>query len=332
MQSTKLSLSVASQVTKTLTTRRGMAAMPLKKIGVIGLGQMGNGIAMLAASSGYEVVGMEVAQEFLDKAVAQAKKGIPKVFQKKLEKGYMAGEIGALSYEDTMKEAEKSVKRYTGTLDINQLADCDMVVEAIRENFDDKSKLLANLNKVCKPSTILASNTSSLNITDLGTAGGRPEMTVGVHFFNPVAAMKLVEVIKTKDTKQDVFDSAFEFAKKIKKTPISCKDTPGFVVNRLLVPFLGCAISLVERGDASIPDVDTSMRLGAGHPMGPFTLADYVGLDTCYYILDGWAKKFPNDPSFRVPETLKKKVQEGKLGTKSGEGFYKWKDGKPQKA
>jgi len=180
------------------------------------------------------------------------------------------------------------------------------------------------LGNIAKPSAILASNTSSLPIIDIAKASGRPSKLVGIHFFNPVQLMQLVEVVRTTVTDESAFKTVFDFVKILGKTPVSCKDTPGFIVNRLLVPFLAQSLLLLERGDASIEDIDTGMRLGAGHPMGPIHLADYVGLDTTLFILEGWVKSYPNEPAFVIPNILKQKVKEGKLGRKSGEGFYKW--------
>ncbi|KAF0711371.1 hypothetical protein As57867_005294, partial [Aphanomyces stellatus] len=178
--------------------------------------------------------------------------------------------------------------------------------------------------QIVKPSGILASNTSSLPIGDFAGSSGRADKVVGLHFFNPVQLMKLVEVVKTDATDPQIFDLCKRWTLSVGKTPVSCKDTPGFIVNRLLVPNLVQALQLLERGDASMEDIDISMQLGAGHPMGPITLADYIGLDTILFILEGWVKKFPNEPSFVVPTILKQMVKDGKLGRKAGQGFYKW--------
>ena len=180
------------------------------------------------------------------------------------------------------------------------------------------------MGKIVKPSGIFASNTSSLAISSFAPASGRAAQMVGLHFFNPVQIMKLVEVIRTDETDPAVFDACKQWVLDIGKHPVSCKDTPGFIVNRLLVPYLAQAIALLERGDATKEDIDVSMQFGAGHPMGPITLADYVGLDTCLFILEGWVRDHPNDPAFFVPALLRQKVKEGKLGRKSGEGFFKW--------
>ncbi|RHY46264.1 hypothetical protein DYB38_010830, partial [Aphanomyces astaci] len=190
---------------------------------------------------------------------------------------------------------------------------------AIIEDTDIKKSFYKELGQIVKPSGILASNTSSLPIGDFAGSSGRADKVVGLHFFNPVQLMKLVEVVKTDLTDPNVFDVAKRWAVSVGKTPVSCKDTPG-----LLVPNLVQALQLLERGDASMEDIDISMQLGAGHPMGPITLADYIGLDTILFILEGWVQKYPTEPSFVVPTILKQMVQDGKLGRKAGQGFYKW--------
>jgi len=222
----------------------------------------------------------------------------------------------------SLPEAVKA--RLKPTTNLADLKDCDLVVEAIVEDLDLKKKLFAELGKLCKKETIFASNTSSFPIGEMADASGRPERFVGLHFFNPVQLMKLVEVIQGKKTSPDVVAAARAFGEACGKAPILAKDTPGFVVNRLLVPLLHEAILMVERGDATFKDVDTGMELGCGHPMGPIKLLDYVGLDTTLSILEGWHQRYPNEPSFKPSELLKKMVKEGKLGRKSGRGFYEW--------
>jgi 3-hydroxyacyl-CoA dehydrogenase len=185
--------------------------------------------------------------------------------------------------------------------------------------------LYTQLSSVCQPNTIFASNTSSLSITEMASYSNRPNQFVGIHFFNPVQIMKLVEIIRTEQTDNVVFDTVTQYVKDIHKIPVSCNDTPGFIVNRLSVPSLMQAMAMAERKDASIADIDISMNYGAGHPMGPLHLADYIGLDTCYYIIQGWVDKYPNEPSFFIPNILKKMVLEEKqYGRKSGRGFYHW--------
>jgi 3-hydroxyacyl-CoA dehydrogenase len=289
----------------------------IKKVGVIGCGLMGHGIAQVAAQGGCDVIAVETEQKFLDSGLARIDKSLAKLAEKAKEKG---GTFDAAAVR----------KRITGSLDKGSLADCDLVVEAIVENLDTKNKLFGELGRICKKETILASNTSSFPIAAMAKASGRPKQLVGLHFFNPVQLMKLVEVVRTNETSDEVFAAARAFGETCGKTPISCKDTPGFVVNRLLVPYMVQSMLLLERGDASPQDIDTAMKLGCNHPMGPIELTDYVGLDTTLFILQGWAKTHPAEPAFRIPAILEKKVKEGKLGRKSGEGFYKWEGDKKQ--
>ena len=274
---------------------------------------MGSGIAQIAAMSGCTVVIREVAKDLLDKGLARIHGSLAKL----VEKGKLAADA-----------ADKAKARLTPTTNLADLKDCDLVVEAIVENLDEKKKLFAELGRLCKKETILASNTSSFPILEMAEASGRPDRFVGLHFFNPVQLMKLVEVIQTRKTAADVVASARAFAEKAGKAPILAKDTPGFVVNRLLVPLLHEAVLMVERGDATPQDVDTGMKLGCGHPMGPLELLDYVGLDTTLFILEGWHQRYPNEPAFKPSELLRKMVKEGKLGRKSGRGFYEWEGDK----
>jgi 3-hydroxyacyl-CoA dehydrogenase len=291
--------------------------MNVKRVGVVGCGLMGHGIAQVAAQGGCEVVIAETEQGFLDKGLARIEKSLQKLGAKQVEKG-------KLDAEQAEKFVAETRGRIRGTLDKADLADCDLVVEAIVENLDVKKALFAELGKICKPETILASNTSSFPIGEMAAASGRPNRFVGLHFFNPVQLMRLVEVVRTDETDEDVFAAARAFGEACGKSPVSCKDTPGFVVNRLLVPYMVQALSMLERGDATKEDIDTAMQLGCGHPMGPLTLTDYVGLDTTLFILQGWHERYPAEPAFQVPALLERMVAEGKLGRKSGEGFYKW--------
>ena len=287
--------------------------MAIQKVGVIGCGLMGHGIAQVAAQAGCTVVVRETEQAFLDKGMGRIQKSVAKLVEK--EKISAADGAAALA-------------RLSGTLELSDLADCDLVVEVIVEDLDIKKALYAELGKICKPSTILASNTSSFPISEMGTASGRPERMVGLHFFNPVQLMKLVEVVRTEQTSDEVFAEARAFGESVGKVSIAAKDTPGFVVNRLLVPYMADAMRMVERGDATPADVDTGMTLGTGYPMGPFTLTDYVGLDTTLFILEGWHERYPENPAFVPPQILRDKVAAGKLGRKTGEGFYKWEGDK----
>lgn len=287
--------------------------MVVKKVGVIGCGLMGHGIAQVAAQAGCTVIARESDQGALDKGLARIRKSLDKLVEKE---------------KLTRADADAASARLTGTLELKDLADCDLVVEAIVENLDVKNRLFAELGKLCKPATIFASNTSSFSIGTMGEASGRPQRMVGLHFFNPVQLMKLVEVVRAPKTSDEVFAEAKAFGEACGKVPVAAKDTPGFVVNRLLVPYLAEAIRMVERGDATPGDVDAGMTLGCGYPMGPFTLLDYVGLDTTLSIIEGWHKLEPGNKLFDPPKLLIDKVKAGKLGRKTGEGFFRWEGDK----
>ena len=295
--------------------------MEIKKVGVVGCGLMGHGIAQVAAQAGFEVTVVEAQQDFLDKGIARIEKSLAKLAEKAVKKG-------KASPEEAKKNADEARARIRGSLDRTALAECDLVVEAIVEDLDAKKELLAELGRVCKPEAILASNTSSFPITEMGAASGRPERFVGLHFFNPVQLMKLVEVVRSDATDDEVFAAARSFGEALGKAPVSCKDTPGFVVNRLLVPFMVQSLLMLERGEAAKEDIDVAMQFGCGHPMGPITLTDYVGLDTTLHILEGWVARFPDETAFAIPEILRQRVAEGKLGRKTGEGFYRWEGDK----
>jgi 3-hydroxyacyl-CoA dehydrogenase len=295
--------------------------MKIQKVGVVGCGLMGHGIVQVAAQGGCEVVAFEAAQEPLDKGIARIEKSLAKLAERGVKKGKMSEEEGA-TYAATTRA------RITPTLNKADLADCDLVVEAIVENLDVKNSLFAELGSICKTETIFASNTSSFPVGEMGAASGRPDRMIGLHFFNPVQLMKLVEVIRTDETDEEVFAAARAFGEACGKIPVSCKDTPGFVVNRLLVPYMVQSLLMLERGDASKEDIDAAMQFGCGHPMGPLTLTDYVGLDTTLSILEGWVERYPNEPAFSIPASLVSKVAEGKLGRKTGEGYYKWEGDK----
>jgi 3-hydroxybutyryl-CoA dehydrogenase len=283
--------------------------MEIKKVGVLGCGLMGSGIAQISATAGCEVVVLEQEQKFLDKGFA----GIEKSLAKFAEKG-------------TIKETPEAIRgRLKGTTNMADLADCDLIIEAIIENADVKRKTYAALDGICKKETIFATNTSSLSVTELMTATKRPERFIGLHFFNPVPLMKLVEVVRTIATDDKVFDAAVEFSKKVGKVPVRTSDKTGFIVNRLLVPYLLDAIRAYEEGVGSIPDIDNAMKLGCGYPMGPFTLLDFVGLDTTYYITHVMFDEF-KERRFAAPPLLKRLVMAGWYGKKTGKGFYDWTD------
>ena len=291
--------------------------MQIKKVGVIGCGLMGHGIVQVAAQGGCEVVAIETTQEFLDKGLARVDKSLKKMAEKAVAKG-------KATEADATANAEATRARITGSLDKQDLADCDLVIEAIVEDLDVKKALFAELGGLCKAETIFGSNTSSFPIGEMAEASGRPDRFVGLHFFNPVQLMRLVEVVRTDATDDEVFAAARSFGEACGKAPVACKDTPGFVVNRLLVPYMVQSLLMLERGDATKEDIDTAMQFGCGYPMGPITLTDYVGLDTTLFILEGWCDRYPDEPAFAIPEVLRQKVKEGKLGRKTGEGFYKW--------
>jgi len=283
--------------------------MEIRKVGVLGCGLMGAGIAQVSATAGFPTVVLEQEQRFLEKGFA----GIEKSLAKFAEKG-------------TLKEPIEAIRgRLKGTLKKEDLADCDIVIEAIIENLDQKKKMYAALDAVVKKDAIFASNTSSISITELMTATRRPERFIGLHFFNPVPLMKLVEVVRTIATRDDVFNAAVEFAKKLGKVPVRTSDKTGFIVNRLLVPYLLDAIRAYEEGVGSIPDIDNAMKLGCGYPMGPFTLLDFVGLDTTYYITQVMFEEF-KERRFASPPLLKRLVLAGWYGRKSGKGFYDYAD------
>ena len=296
--------------------------MVVRTVGVVGCGLMGHGIAQVAAQAGCSVVVRESDQAALDKGLGRVRKSLDKLVERSA--------LGKVPEKERIgkADADAAFARIAGTLDLKGLSDCDLVVEAIVENLDVKKQLFAELGRTCKPSTILASNTSSFFIGDMGAASGRPQRMVGLHFFNPVQLMKLVEVVRTKATSDEVFAEAKAFGEACGKVPVAASDTPGFIVNRLLVPYLAEAIRMVERGEAKPADIDNGMTLGCGYPMGPFTLLDYVGLDTTLFILEGWHKLEPGNPMFSPPKLLLDKVKAGKLGRKTGEGFFKWEGDK----
>ena len=286
--------------------------MDIKKVGVLGCGLMGSGIAQVAATAGFDVTVLEPEQKFLDKGFAGIEKSLSRLVERGVEKGGLTA--------DQKKQAQSRLK---GTTSIADLTDCDIIIEAIVENVSEKRHIYTLLDSRVKADCIFATNTSSICVAELMTATKRPERFVGLHFFNPVPMMKLVEVVRTIATAPEVFDTAVEFGKKLGKVPVRTVDKPGFIVNRLLVPYLLDAIRAYEEGVGSITDIDESMKLGCGYPMGPFTLLDFVGLDTTYYITHVMYDEF-KEQRFASPPLLKRMVLAGKLGRKSGEGFYKY--------
>lgn len=277
---------------------------------------MGAGIAQVAASTGHTVVLVDTNEDILKKSAKGIEGSLKRVVKKKFADKPEAG-------EEFIQKVMKNVSTSTDAAAAAQKS--DLVLEAIVENLKIKQGLFSALDKAAPQHTIFASNTSSLPITDIASSTTRLDRFGGLHFFNPVPMMKLVEVIKTDSTSQETFDALMAFSKALGKHPVTCKDTPGFIVNRLLVPYMMEAIRLHERGHGSKEDIDMAMKLGAGYPMGPFELLDYVGLDTAKFIIDGWCAMEPNNPLFSTSPMLNKLVAEGKFGKKTGEGFYKYK-------
>jgi 3-hydroxybutyryl-CoA dehydrogenase len=288
--------------------------MEIKKVGVLGCGLMGSGIAQVCATAGFDVTVLEVERRYLDKGFAGMEKSLAKFAERAPEKGGI-----------TAAQKDEILARLRGTTNKADLADCDIVIEAIIENVEEKKKMYAALDGIVKKDAIFASNTSSISVTELLTATKRPERFIGLHFFNPVPLMKLVEVVKTIATAPAVYDAAYEFAKRLGKVPVRTSDKTGFIVNRLLVPYLLDAIRAYEEGVGSIEDIDNAMKLGCGYPMGPFTLLDFVGLDTAYYITHVMYDEF-KERRFASPPLLKRMVMAGWYGRKSGKGFYDYAD------
>ena len=280
----------------------------INKVGVLGCGLMGSGIAQVCAQAGYETAVREVEQKYLDKGIG----GIEKSLGKFVEKGKMSA-----------ADRDACLGRLKGTTSLDDLADCDIVIEAIIENAELKKETYAALDEIVKKDAIFASNTSSLTITELSMATARPKQFVGLHFFNPVPLMKLVEVVRTILTTDETFDRAFAFAKSLGKEAVAARDNSGFIVNRLLVPYLLDAIRAYEEGVGSVEDIDKAMQLGCGYPMGPFTLLDFVGLDTTYYISEVMFEEY-HEKRFASPPLLRKMVLAGQFGKKSGRGFYQY--------
>jgi len=282
--------------------------MEIKKVGVIGAGQMGAGIAQVCASIGKVVTLCDIKQEFIDNGISTITKNLHRSLSKE---------------RITQKDMDMVLGNLSATLDNEKLGDCDIIIEAIVEDVGIKKKLFSDLGNVCKESTILASNTSSIPIGILAEVSGRSDKVVGMHFMNPVPVMKLVEVIRAKSTSDDTFVTTFKLAEDLHKVPVLVNDFPGFVSNRILLPMLNEAMFCVMEGVAEPEAVDTVMKLGMSHPMGPLTLADFIGLDTCLAIMKVLHKDM-NDDKYRPCPLLEEMVNEGKFGRKSGEGFYKY--------
>src|SRR5918994_3417682 len=285
--------------------------MDIKTVGVLGCGLMGSGIAQVCAAAGYKTIVLEIEQAFLDKGMGRTKKF--------LNDGVEKGKV-------TPEARDLTLANLSGTTKYEDLKDCDLVIEVIIENLDDKAKAFAALEAVVGEGTIFCSNTSSLCITELAARTNRPDRFAGLHFFNPVPLMKLVEVIRGLTTSDDTYRTVFAFAQSLGKEPITAPDKPGFIVNRLLVPYLLDAIRSYENGLGTVEDIDKGMKLGCGYPMGPFTLLDFVGLDTTYYIANIMFEEY-REPVYAPPPLLKRMVLAGRLGKKSGHGFYKYDRG-----
>ena len=282
--------------------------MDIKTVGVLGCGLMGSGIAQVCAAAGYKTIVREVEQGFLDKGLGRVRKF--------LTDGVEKGKVTAEAKETTLSNL-------SGTTTFDDLKDCDLIIEAIIENVEEKTKTFAALDALVKETTIFCSNTSSLCITELASKTKRADRFAGLHFFNPVPLMKLVEVIRALTTSDETYQKVFAFAQSLGKEPITAPDRPGFIVNRLLVPYLLDAVRSYEQGLGTIEDIDKGMKLGTGYPMGPFTLLDFVGLDTTYYIANIMFDEY-REATYAPPPLLKRMVLAGRLGRKSGHGFYKY--------
>ena len=280
----------------------------MKKIGVLGTGTMGAGIIQVCAQKGYEVVMRARRESSIEKGLATVKKNLDKMVAKE---------------KITQAEADEIFGRVHGSTDINIIADADLVIEAATEDMEAKKALFAQLNEICKPDTIIATNTSSLSITEIAVASGRPDKVIGMHFFNPVPAMKLVEIICGLTTSEETKATILELTQILGKTPVEVAEAPGFVVNRILIPMINEGIGIYADGVASVEGIDTAMKLGANHPMGPLELGDLIGLDVCLAIMDVLYKEF-GDSKYRAHTLLRKMVRAGKLGRKTGEGFYNY--------
>ncbi len=283
--------------------------MKIKKVGVVGCGTMGNGIVLVCAQSGYQVVVSEINDALLNKGLA----AINSFLTKSVEKGKI-----------TQPDKDSTLSRIKGTTNTKDFGDCDLVIEAATENLDLKKKIFADLDKVCPKDAILATNTSCLSIIDMATMTKRPDKVLGLHFMNPVPLMKLVEIVRTIATSDETLQTGKDFAKSVGKTIVIAKDTPGFIANYLIMPYLLSAMRMVDAGVATKEDIDTTMTLGFNHPMGPLALSDLIGLDTIVFLVDA-VYQDTKQPEFAAPSILRKMVTTGWLGRKTGKGFYTYK-------
>ena len=280
----------------------------VRRVGVLGCGLMGSGIAQVCAQAGYRTVVREVDQAAVDAGLGR--------IARFLDNGVTRNKL-------TAEDRDATMGRLSGTTSVDALAECDLIIEAIVENVDAKRAVFSEVEAVVGPDAVFCSNTSSVCITELAAATRRPDKFAGMHFFSPVPIMNLVEVIRGLSTTDETYQRVFDFAGSLGKQPVTAPDRPGFIVNRLLIPYLLSAIRAFESGCGTVEDVDTAMTLGCGHPMGPFTLLDFVGLDTTYYIANIMYEEF-RDPAYAPPPLLKRMVLAGRLGRKSGHGFYKY--------
>ena len=285
--------------------------MTIRKVGVVGAGLMGGGIAQTCAQSGYETVVREVNQQLLEKGLARIQSNWDMLAGK--------GKI-------TQGQVDEYRSRLHGTVNMEDFADCDLVIEAVIENMEEKLRLFPALDKILKPGALILSNTSSLSVTQMGAVTKRPDKVCGLHFFNPAPVMKLVEIVRTISTSEETIETVRQFAISLGKTPVLAKDTAGFIVNFLLIPYLLAAIRMLENGQATRDDIDTAMKLGCGYPMGPFTLLDYVGLDTTMWAAEAIYDEY-KDPLYAPPPLLRRMVASGMYGKKSGKGFYDYQQG-----
>ena len=283
--------------------------MEIKQVGVVGCGQMGGGITQVCAQSGYPVIVSEINEELLNKGLNSINSSLTKAVEKE---------------RITQQDKDATLARIKGTTDMKDFSNCDLVIEAAIENLDLKKKIFVELDKICPKTAILATNTSCLSIIDIAMATTRPDKVLGLHFFNPPPAMKLLEIVKTVATSDETLEVGKNFGKSLGKTTIIAKDAPAFIVNRLMVPQILNAIRMLEAGVATKEDIDTGVTLGLNHPLGPLGLADFVGLDTLYFIANSIYDEF-KDPQFAPPTLLKKMVTAGWLGRKTGKGFYEYK-------
>ncbi|MCQ6280930.1 3-hydroxybutyryl-CoA dehydrogenase [Bacillus sp. EB600] len=279
-----------------------------KLIGVIGAGTMGNGIAQTVAAAGYQVILQDVKESFIQKGLDNIRRNL----NRSVEKGKLSSE-----------EAEQTLGRIQGTIHIEELAKADIVIEAIIENMESKKSLLRRLDAVCRPNTIFASNTSGLSVTELGNCTNRPSQVIGMHFFNPVPVMKLVEIVRGQETSNETYEEIKQLVEKFGKKGITVRDAPLFAVNRILVPMINEAIFVLAEGTASAEDIDEGMKLGANHPIGPLALADLIGLDTLLFVIETLYTE-TSDSKYRPCPLLKKLVRAGHLGRKTGKGFYQY--------